>query len=99
MARIKKIEYIDEQGNKYHHDQYLWFCPGCNEEHAFAIKEEGGNHQFNMDLENPTVSPSLVADFVEGRKCHTYIKEGIIEFLDDCWHELKGSKVELPQIN
>lgn len=28
--------------------------------------------------------------------CHSYVTDGMIEFLDDCYHELKGTTVELP---
>jgi len=99
MAKIKKIEYIDD-GKKIHHDQYLYHCPGCKYEHAFALNTEGGHHSFNGDLNNPVVSPSLVHDFSPNheRRCHSYIKDGKIQFLSDCWHELKGQTVELPEI-
>lgn len=98
MAKIKKAEYIGSDGKKHHHDQYLYMCSGCKYEHAFALKIEGGNHQFNMDLNNPTVSPSLVQGFVPGKMCHSFIRDGKIQFLSDCWHELRGQTVELPGI-
>ncbi|MCA0447652.1 MAG: ammonia monooxygenase [Bacteroidetes bacterium] len=28
--------------------------------------------------------------------CHCFIREGRIQFLGDCWHELKGQTVDLP---
>lgn len=98
MAKIKKIEYWGTDGTKYHHDQYHYNCPGCGYVHAFALKSEGGHHEFNMDLNNPTISPSLVQNFTPGKMCHSFIKEGKIQFLSDCWHELRGQTVELPEI-
>lgn len=100
MAKIKHVEYIDkETGEKYHHDQYHYWCEGCGYEHCFALKEVGGHHQFNGDLDNPTVSPSLVQNFTPGRMCHSFIRAGKIQYLNDCWHHLKGQTVELLDID
>jgi hypothetical protein len=97
MAKIKINENY-HNGTKYHHTQYLYWCPGCGYEHAFALKSEGGHHDFNMDLNNPTVSPSLLQDFVPAQRCHSYIKNGMIQFLNDCHHPLRGQTIELPEI-
>lgn len=32
------------------------------------------------------------------RRCHSFVKEGQIQFLDDCSHALKGQTVPLPDI-
>ncbi|MCY1720156.1 DUF6527 family protein [Prolixibacteraceae bacterium Z1-6] len=100
MAKIKKVENIDPStGKQYHHDQYLYFCKGCGYEHAFALRSDGGNHGFNMDLNNPTVTPSLLQNFTPGRRCHSFIKNGRIQYLNDCWHSLKGQTIDLPDID
>lgn len=31
--------------------------------------------------------------------CHSFIRNGMIQFLDDCSHELKGQTVELPEMH
>jgi hypothetical protein len=99
MAKVFLWEHIDpETGEKYHHDQYHYWCPGCDCIHAFALKEVGGHHSFNGDLNNPTVSPSLVQNFAPGTMCHSFIKNGMIQFLSDCTHALANKTVELPQI-
>lgn len=95
MPKIKVLEHIYD-GKKLHHTQYLYNCPGCGYEHAFGLKNEGGHHQFNMNLEKPTVSPSLM--HAHGKTCHSFIKDGKIQFLGDCWHKLAGKTVELPEI-
>jgi hypothetical protein len=100
MAKIKKWEHIDsETGEKYHPDQYHYWCEGCGYEHAFALSHEGGHHQFNGDLNNPTVSPSLVQNFTPGKMCHSFIKSGQIQYLGDCTHHLAGKTIELPDID
>lgn len=99
MAKIKVVLNVDpETGKKYCHTQYLYFCLGCGFEHAFALKGEGGAHEFNMDFDNPTVSPSLLQDFVPGKLCHSYIRHGMIIYLKDCQHHLRGKIVTLPDI-
>ena len=97
MAKIKVNENM-YKGVKDYHTQYLYMCLGCGYEHAFVLRSEGGNHSFNMDLENPTVLPSLMQDFTKGRRCHSFIRNGRIQYLSDCWHDLKGQTIELPEI-
>lgn len=73
-------------------------CKGCGYEHAFALRSDGGNHEFNMDLENPTISPSLMQNFTPGKTCHSYIKNGKIQYLNDCHHKLAGQTIEMEDI-
>lgn len=96
MAKIKKIEY--EDGGIIWKTQYLYQCSGCGYEHAFSLKSEGGYHEFNLDLEFPTVSPSLVQNFTPGKMCHSFIRNGKIEYLNDCFHHLAGHTIELPEM-
>ena len=73
--------------------QYWYWCLGCNHVHAFAT------HTFNADYLNPTVSPSLLHSNPEQyHTCHSFIRNGFIEYLGDCWHDLKGKTVELPDV-
>ena len=74
---------------------YFFWCPGCKAHHA-------PNHiwQFNGDLEKPTFSPSLLCNgSVPERRCHSFIKDGNIEFLSDCFHSLAGKTVEIPNFD
>jgi len=97
MAKIKINENI-YNGIKYHHTQYLYMCLGCGYEHAFALRSEGGYHEFNMDLNNSTVSPSLLERNNPERICHSFIRNGMIQYLNDCHHHLAGKTIELPEI-
>lgn len=72
--------------------QFLYNCPGCGYEHAFSLRK----HEFNGDLNNPTVMPSLLEKNNPARVCHSYITDGKIAFQGDSWHELKGQTVDLP---
>lgn len=56
--------------------------------------------EFNGNVDKPTVSPSiLVRSGRNGRNgvCHSFIKNGRIQFLGDCTHELAGQTVEIPE--
>jgi hypothetical protein len=73
----------------------LFLCPGCKYPHSFDDR-----WTWNNDVEKPTVSPSiLVWQSKPEKRCHSFITDGKIKFLDDCYHELKGKTVDLPEFN
>ena len=79
---------------------YYYWCPGCNEHHCF---DDG----WKIENWNPlTVHPSILVYFPERKSpdgkvtprvtlCHVFIKQGRIQFLPDCQHELKGQTVPM----
>lgn len=81
---------------------YYFTCPGCKCDHGIwttAQNSNGAMWQFNGDVNNPTVSPSLKVNLIQPGKvetCHSFIKDGKIQFLSDCYHELAGKTIELP---
>lgn len=93
MAKIKVVDWV-HNGKKLRSTQYLYNCPGCKCDHAIGLKVDGGNHDFNMDLEYPTISPSVL--YASHPVCHAFIRNGMIQFLSDCEHSLAGQTVELP---
>jgi hypothetical protein len=80
---------------------YTFFCPGCKRTHTVwtAPHADQAVWQTNGDTDKPTFSPSLLVwpDEPQNR-CHSFIKDGNIQFLGDCFHELKNKTVELPEI-
>lgn len=57
---------------------------------------------FNGDMERPTLSPSILCRReMDGKPyvCHSFVREGNIEFLGDCTHELAGKTVPLPDVD
>ena len=73
--------------------QHLYNCPGCKYEHAFSPNM----HQYDGNADKPTISPSLLLSNPQNvHTCHSFVKNGFIQFLGDCWHELKNQTVELP---
>ena len=80
---------------------YVFYCPGCKYDHWFTtlkrIRPDGG-WTFNGDLVKPTFSPSLLVNgHGQGKRCHCYVRDGKIQFLGDCDHELAGQTIELEE--
>lgn len=96
-------------------DHFAFYCKGCDEAHSF-----NSQWQFNNDFDCPTVSPSILVQYVkvphpipldengkykigsDGRiegcidmVCHSFIKDGMIQYLNDCTHEFKGQTIAL----
>lgn len=89
---MPKAEDITDQSGKI--SGVMIYCPGCKTHHVFDDR-----WTFNGDYEKPTFSPSMLVNksFPDSR-CHSFVRDGKIEFLSDCAHELKSQTVELPEI-
>ena len=87
-----------------------FWCPGCNCLHEIAVDKPnyfGGRWTFNGDPVKPTFSLSYhlrintpdmqgYNQHVATTVCHSFIRDGRIEFLSDCTHALAGQTVDLP---
>lgn len=81
------------------------YCPGCKWMHHIAIdKPSGAGQQWQWDgnVNMPTYSPSILVQFnkfcTEAFVCHSFIRNGQWEFLNDCTHELAGQTVSMVDI-
>ncbi len=84
---------------------YGFTCPGCLCDHMITTNDSNPKHNwtFNGDINRPTFSPSLLVysqpkSDPPGPRCHSFIRDGKIQFLDDCEHGLKGQTIELPEL-
>jgi hypothetical protein len=78
-------------------------CPGCGYWHVVPVRpiETRPSWEFNGDFDKPTFSPSiLMTTTYKGQeiRCHSFVKDGKIQFLSDCTHELAGQTVDLPDL-
>ncbi len=92
MPKVKLLEVTVQAGE--HHGWMAW-CPGCDSPHVYDER-----WTFNGDQDAPTFTPSYLAtstfgDKHEPRRCHSYLKDGKLQFLPDCTHELAGKTVDL----
>ncbi len=57
--------------------------------------------QFDGNLEAPTLSPSILTKSKIGDKetrCHSFLRAGVFQFLDDCTHPLVGQHVPMSDL-
>lgn len=77
---------------------WLIWCSGCEIFHEFDTKWE-----FNGNTEKPTFSPSLLVRYDYGeqreqRRCHSFVRDGVWEYLSDCTHKLAGQKIPVEKM-
>lgn len=81
-------------------DEPLVWCHGCESLHRFNVNAPnaftGARWSWNGDAEKPTFSPSLVVE--SGVRCHSFLRDGVWEFLSDCTHSIAGQRVPLPDL-
>lgn len=104
MSQVsKKLRYWEGKGRF----GYTFFCPGCNTAHT--VSTNSGGWGFNGNVELPTFTPSVLVtwpavpnasdEFKEWRserRCHSFVTDGMIQFLSDCTHAMTGKTVLLP---
>jgi hypothetical protein len=87
----KKVRGLKRSNDDDEIGGYIFYCPGCKEDHLFTIDR----WTFNGDLERPTFTPSLLYPS-KAIRCHLYVTDGKIQYLTDCGHELAGQTVDVP---
>lgn len=99
MPVLKKLYSGDAQRDEDAEDiTLIFYCPGCKSHHPYRIKGREPKWEWNGDMEKPTFKPSLLVNGTRPEsRCHIFLTDGVIHFLDDCFHELKGQKVPLPE--
>lgn len=95
MAGFTKVSKVLLESNGI----YFIECPGCKMLHPIHVGEQ---HRirwgFNNNVDKPTFTPSLFVNPNSDRDCHSFITDGKIQFLSDCFHELAGQTVDLPEV-
>jgi len=93
-------------------DRWLFECPGCgcahfiNERWTFngdvdkptispSILVTGRQSPTDEQVKRIMAGEDLCSELSHTR-CHSFVTDGRIRFLDDCTHELKGQTVDLP---
>ena len=73
---------------------YLWWCPGCECCHGLWVSPgHKVRWSWNGSLDKPTCSPSFLC---RGQyTCHTFVRDGVIEYLGDCTHKLARQKIPM----
>lgn len=87
-----KIRAITKDGQPY---GWCVWCPACDLAHHFS------DWVFNGDHEKPTFSPSMLVTWTYGeartpKRCHSFLVDGIWQYLSDCTHDKAGQHVPAP---
>jgi hypothetical protein len=105
MAKLKPMK---REGEIVSH---RFECPGCNggwhnipTSPKYYVNEPIRDvWEFNGDIESPTFSPSVLLHSQYSDKpdyiCHSFVRNGQIEFLSDCTHQFSGKTIPLPEID
>lgn len=88
----------------YADGRMAFWCPGCEEAHSVYV--HGTGHPvwtWNGNTEKPTFGPSIlvrggISDRNPGGICHSFVRDGQIQFLNDCTHPLAGKTVPIPDL-
>ncbi len=85
----------------------MFVCPGCVAEvknsalhmlpvNSSRVKEPSWD--WNGSLFSPTLSPSILTGKDTLYVCHSFLRNGIFEFLDDSTHSLAGKHAPMPDL-
>lgn len=79
----------------------LW-CPACDMAHRIVVSHGEGGDGWRMTgpEDSPSISPSILVRWTYGeevkRVCHSFVRNGVWQYLNDCTHEFAGK--ELPMV-
>ncbi len=98
------IRHVDDHGLLY--DAIAFICPGCvamdgrTGLHLLPVNSTVKEPSWDWDgnLLKPTLSPSILTGKGSPKICHSFLRDGVFEFLGDCTHMLAGKKVAMPDL-
>lgn len=109
MNPVAMTRGVDDHGD--HYDAIMIWCPGCEITdddghkhgglHMLPISGDASKRpvwQWNGELERVTLDPSILTRVNRGETqfiCHSYLRDGQWQFLDDCTHALVGQTVAM----
>lgn len=91
-------------------NRLLFFCPGCQCYHGPTLDRWTWNGSMDRPTFSPSILVTgtqpitdeerdriMAGETVEPRplRCHSFVRDGQVEFLSDCTHELAGKTVAL----
>ena len=75
-----------------------WDFNGNEERPTFAPSILVYERRVPSDADPATVVPPYKPGDVLSPRCHSFVRDGRIEFLGDCTHALAGQTVDLPEV-
>jgi hypothetical protein len=98
------IRSVDDHGKRY--DCIAFVCPGCvamlggSGIHMLAVNTtvKSPSWDWNGDLQKPTLSPSILTGKGTQNVCHSFLRNGVFQFLTDSNHRYCGKEVAMPDL-
>ena len=95
----KLLKHTDKDGVLY----IIFYCPACKCCHSIKVYEDSNKGwTWNGDDDKPTFSPSLLVNKNQRNPmapiCHSYVRGGKIEYLNDCTHDFKGNTIDMEEV-
>lgn len=99
------VRFVNDHDNRY--KALMFVCPGCLADpmggsglHMLAVNSPNKNPSWdwNENLEEPTLSPSILSRISDKVVCHSFLKNGVFDFLSDSTHPLSGKQVPIPDL-
>ena len=73
---------------------FIFWCEGC----GYCHHVDTTRWKWNGSLSKPTVTPSLLLhEGTSHPRCHLFITDGQIRYLNDCGHDLAGQTVSMTE--
>lgn len=104
---VAMIRHVTDGDRQY--DALMFVCPGCTGEdgsgsgfHMLPIRGKGDTEghpswTWNGNLEAPTLEPSILTKWADV-VCHSFLRNGVFEYLGDCTHKYASQHVPLPPL-
>ncbi len=100
-SQIRKVK---DHGVEY--EALAFVCPGCLDMgggsglHLLPVNSsiKSPSWDWDGDLVHPTLNPSILTGKGSKNICHSFLRNGVFEFLSDCSHGLVGQRVEIPDL-
>ena len=103
--KTKLVNRLTKDGVSY--QSLMFMCPGCkvwgaSGLHILPVNVSGSidrpSWTWDGNLELPTLSPSILSHYRDGDRCHSFLRNGLFEFLADSTHPLAGTTVDIPDL-
>lgn len=100
---VAMVRHVTDSDIRY--DALMFVCPGCQDFsttglHMLPISDTQGKRPqwtWNGSLEAPTLEPSVMTKW-GSQVCHSYLRNGVFEYLGDCTHQYAGQHIPLPDL-
>ncbi|RYE27484.1 MAG: hypothetical protein EOP45_01050 [Sphingobacteriaceae bacterium] len=80
--------------------KFVFYCPGCQANHIIdtSLLKGKSHHVLTGTYDKPTIRASVLSNSMgelDKPRCHSFVTDGKIKFLEDCTHSLAGKTVPL----